>query len=296
MSDMSVSFLAPTAAYRLMHCLEEKFPEEEALAKASALLYERVYLNLAVPGPLSDFHGVFRGGVTLKAQKKLANVFRPLQDRSFAPKPISIAKAITQGVLDYDFVEQQVTKLDTSYGAGTPFRDPDDFLQGEINSLASIEIMLLYGLTEFDSVDRMHRHKSYVKQAGGDASELSVGIAIPDYHHLSWDDIVEIREDFRWKDFQSLLLSASNPSEISDKINEGWQKIGIQYILDQETALHRVISHIPIGPIPVQPYGAYRDFRAWRKQRDINAEFPFLHVIATASQRASERIAELSSA
>lgn len=283
----SVVFLSPTATYRLMNGLEGAYPADAELCKAAALLYDTVYVNVQ-KGPLSDFLGAFADQEQTRLRNSVSCVFRPLSGLSPAPNPSTIRLAIEKGENDADFLVKHARSLDRSVFANTPFRNREDPIGGELNPLLSIEIMMLFGLTEFDTIDRAKRLQKGLGAWSAKSAEDSVNVAVPDYSRLSWEDIIEIRAQSSWRDFQQLLNSSVDPKELADRINKAWVTLGVAFLEGQESALYRAVSHIPMGPVPVpNPLGVMRDVKAWREQRALNAEFPWIHTIALAQNKLS---------
>lgn len=285
MAKNSIAFLSPTTTYRLMHCLEEQYPEEVELCKAAALFYDTVYVNVQ-QGPRSDFLGAFADREATKLRDAVSSIFQPLADLSPAPEPQTIREAIDNGQLDENFVRNQIKVMDSDVLGSTPFRDKFNPVEGELNPLLSIEIMMIYGLPEFDTEERAKKLQGALQNSSIACAEDTVSISIPKFDRLSWDDIIEVRSHANWKDLQHLMNSAKSPQELADHVNEAWVALGLAFIEGQEMALYRAASHIPMGPIPVpNPLGVMRDVTGWRRQRQLNAEFPWMHTVALAYGR-----------
>ena len=281
---MSVAFLSPTAARRMMLCLERSYPEEVGLSKGAALLFDTVYVNVGSPGPLSDLHGAFTDGLSKKHKKRIEGIFRPIEECKPPPKTSTIAKAIKDGALSEDFVKDCLQRLNKN-PADNPYTNPDE-IDGEVNPLASIEIMLLFGISNFELPARAKKQTAFVTANGGITEDHSIRVAIPEYDKMSWEDILEIRQHKFWEKFKSFLEKEQNPQRMKEKIAKGWESIGAGALLNQDSPLLMMASAVPMGSLPVpNPIAVERDRKAWLRQRKDNSDYPWLHIIAHANNR-----------
>lgn len=264
-----------------MNAIENVFPFELELCKAAAVLVDRAYVNLAQPGPLSDFHRAFTDNIPDKYGEGVRNIFRPTSESAPAPRPLSLSQALDNGLLDQEVFRQYSKQLDTEVWGSTPYRDKNDPILGDINPMAAVQLMLFTGLSTLEHPDRIEKHNALLIDNGATIEKSSAEIIIPNYSEMSWEDIVEFRRHPYWRQYQNLLDTCTDADELNDRINDGFAQVGIRALTNEQSIWERVIGQLPIPIVPIpNPLSLFNEWRSWRVQRQNENEFPWLKVIA----------------
>lgn len=259
----------------------KEFPFELELCKAAAVMVDRAYVSLAQPGPLSDFHWSLTREISDKHGDAVNKIFRPTSECPLAPSPLSLTKALKDGLLNQEVFRLYAEQLDTGVWGSTLFQDKNDPILGDINPMAAIQLMLFTGLPTFEHADRIEKHNALLVENEATIESSFAHILIPNYTEMSWEDIVEFRHHPYWSDYQNLLNKCTDINEMNDRINDGFAKVGVRALSSEQSTWVRLIAQLPIPVVPLpNPLSMFNEWRAWRIQRRNDKEFPWLKVIA----------------
>jgi len=121
---------------------------------------------------------------------------------------------------------------------------------------------------------------------------FSTDIVIPNFEDLTWDQILELREDRNIKAFRNKAFSYKSEGESIDKlINKdliaGLWEIAEEYEPDmKKTIIEAVMSNLPI-PSPINPFSISSSVEAIHKSSKINDKHSWIYFIQNANKLAS---------
>lgn len=260
-NQVSATILSNTSVYRTFTGIAGNFDGEDNVVKASALLFEKVYVDV-VEGQYEDFCYYATRGISKINSERVNETFisLPNDGRQLG----NMSSMLESKGVNLSKFEASLQNLNTSLGASSVFTDPHDPVCGEMNSAYSVILSIKHNLPYYDSMNRIKSHLNLFSEAGVETRIQPLDSFLPDVNVLSWDDIFELRAHKYWEDFRKQFVAGNVTTESE---HQALRKIFRDVEESEESIVTRILSNIPI-PFLINPIGVIRDIFAGISQNN----------------------------